>query len=175
MCRPFVESVIPAPISIVVKVSGARVPSVVVLSDAGVPNIIIISNTRVPNVVVIPVARVPNVVVLPGAHAPNVVVIPGVRVPSVIVIQGVRVPSVIVIPDARIRAARGFSWLVLADRNSKSKSGRSLDGIPVGVDGVYGVLAVGASRWREVMRCAGSHISKNSVSPTCIASMRRSC
>ena len=40
----------------------------------------------------------------------------------------------------------------------KSKSGRSLDGTPVGVDGVdgvdgvYGVLAVGASRWREAVR-----------------------
>ena len=57
----------------------------------------------------------------------------------------------------------------------KSKSGRSLDGTPVGVDGVYGVLAVGASRWREAKRCAGSHFSKNSVIPTCIASMRCSC
>ena len=154
MCRSFVESVVPAPISVVVKVSGARVPIVVVLSDARVPDVVVISGARVPNVVVISGARVPNGVVIPGARVPGVVVIPGVR----------------------IRAACGFSWLVLATGDGwNSKSGRSLDGIPVGVDGVYDVLAVGASRWREVMRCAGSHFSRNSMSPTCIASSRRSC
>ena len=35
--------------------------------------------------------------------------------------------------------------------------------------------AYSQSRWREAKRCAGSHFSKNSVIPTCIASMRRSC
>ena len=82
MCRTFVASDVPVPISIVVEVSGARVPNVV------------IPDARVPNVVVIPVARVPYVVVIPGARTPDVVVIPGVR----------------------YRAARGFSWLVLAHR-----------------------------------------------------------
>ena len=51
---------------------------------------------------------------------------------------------------------------------------QSLDGTPVGVDGVNGVLAAGASKGRDAARCAGSHLSKNSVSPTCISSMRRS-
>ena len=45
----------------------------------------------------------------------------------------------------------------------------------MGVDGAYGVLAVGALRWRVVVRCAGSHFCRNSVSPTCIASNLRSC
>ena len=43
-----------------------------------------------------------------------------------------------------------LSWLT--GDGWKSKSGRSLDGTPVGVDGVYGVLAAGASRGREAAR-----------------------
>ena len=67
MCRSFIASDVPVPISIVVEVSGARVPNVV------------IPDARVPKVVVIPVARVPYVVVIPGARTPDIVVIPGVR------------------------------------------------------------------------------------------------
>ena len=63
----------------------------------------------------------------------------------------------------------GVAWLT---GDSKSKSARSLDGTPVGV---RGVLAAGASKWRGVVRCAGSHLSRNCVSPMCISSMRRSC
>ena len=59
----------------------------------------------------------------------------------------------------------GVAWLT---GDSKSKSGRSLDG-------VKGVLAAGASKRRGAVRCAGSHLSRNCVSPTCISSMRRSC
>ena len=63
----------------------------------------------------------------------------------------------------------GVAWLT---GDSKSKSGRSLDGTPVGV---RGVLGAGASKRRGAVRCAGSHLSRNCVSPTCISSMRRSC
>ena len=45
----------------------------------------------------------------------------------------------------------------------------------MGVDCVYGVLAVGVLTWRVVERCAGSHFCRNSVRPTCMASKRRSC
>ena len=45
----------------------------------------------------------------------------------------------------------------------------------MGVDCVYGVLAVGALTWRVAERCAGSHFCRNSVRPTCMASKRRSC
>ena len=60
--------VVPVPISIVVEVSGARVPNVDVLSGVRVPEGVVISG-----------ARAPYVVVIPGAHTPDVVVIPGVR------------------------------------------------------------------------------------------------
>ena len=43
----------------------------------------------------------------------------------------------------------GVAWLT---GDSKSKSGRSLDGTPVGV---RGVLAAGASKRRSAVRCAG--------------------
>ena len=87
MCRSFVES-----ISIVVEVSGARVPIVDVFSGARAPNVVMISGARVPEGVVFSDVRVPNVVVIPGA----------------------RTPDVVVIPDVRYRAARGFHGLVLA-------------------------------------------------------------
>ena len=93
MCRSIVASDIPVPISIVVEVSGARVPNVVI-PNACVPNVVVIAVAGVPDVVVIPVARVPYVIVIPGVRTPDVVVIPGVR----------------------YHAARGFSWLVLAHR-----------------------------------------------------------
>ena len=68
MCWPFVESLISVPISVVVKVSGARVPCVVVISGASVLNVVVIPGVRVPNVVVISGASVPNGVVFPGAR-----------------------------------------------------------------------------------------------------------
>ena len=76
--------------------------------------------------------------------------------------------------DIVLRAgSMGSSWPTGDGWNSNS--GRSLAGIPVGVDCVYGVLAVGALTWRVVERCAGSHLCRNSVRPTCIASKRHSC
>ena len=48
VCRYFVKLVASAPISIVVKVSGARVPRIVVLSDARGPDVVVISGARVP-------------------------------------------------------------------------------------------------------------------------------
>ena len=74
MCRSFVES-----FSVVVKVSGARVPIVDVFLGARVPEGVVFSDARVPEGVVFSVARVPYVVVIPGAHTPDVVVIPSVR------------------------------------------------------------------------------------------------
>ena len=94
VCWPFVEWVVSAPISVIMKVSGARVPCVIVLSDARVPDVVMVSGARVPNVVVISGARVPNGVVISVACVPNGVVLPG----------------------ARIHAARCFPWLVLAHR-----------------------------------------------------------
>ena len=63
MCRSFVES-----ISIVVEVSGARVPIVDVFSGERVPEGVMFSDARVPNVVVIPGARTPDVVVIPDVR-----------------------------------------------------------------------------------------------------------
>ena len=98
MCRSFVES-----ISIVVEVSGARVPIVDVFSGARVPEGVVFSD-----------ARVPNVVMISGTRAPEGVVFSDARVPNVVVIPGARTPGIVVIPDVRYRAACGFHGLVLA-------------------------------------------------------------
>ena len=98
VCGSFVES-----ISIVMQVSGARVPIVDVFPGA-----------RVPNVVLIPGVRVPESVVFSDVRVPNVVVIPGASVPESVVFSDARVPNVVVIPDVRHRAARRFHGLVLA-------------------------------------------------------------
>ena len=60
----------------------------------------------------------------------------------------------------------GADWLT---GDSKLKSGRGLDGAPDGVKGVLITGAHGDSKGRAAARCAGSHLSRKRVRPSCMS------
>ena len=137
------------------------ISSVVVVLVAGIPSVVVVSVARicVARICVarIYVARISSVVVVSVAR----ICVARICVARICVAW----IYVVRICVARIYVARAFCRCSLIDGRFEvevwTKSGRSLDGTPVGVDGVNGVLAAGASKWRGAVRCAGSHLSRN--------------
>ena len=144
MCRSFVRSVVSATISSVVVVSVVRI----YVARICVARVYVVAR-RFSSVVVVSVARIYVV---------------RICVARIYVVR-------IYVVARRLCRCRLVDGRFEVEVWTKSKSGRSLDGTPVGVKGV---LAAGASKPRGAVRCAGSHLSRNCVSPTCISSMRRS-
>ena len=100
-----------------------------------------------------------SVVVVLVARFPSVVVVSVVRIcVAWICVARIYVARICV---ARIYVARGFCRCSLIDGRFEVEVWTSLDGTPVGMDGVDGVLAAGASKRRGAVKCAGSHLSRN--------------